>query len=124
MARLIGPDFIALQVPDPEASAPFYETMLGLTRAPAGPPGAVVFQTRPIPFALRTPIGSLPSPEARGKGVALWMGCEDADALHAKLSEAGVSIATPAQDGPFGRFFTFSDPDGYAITTHTVRTAG
>ena len=47
MSKLIGPDFIALQVPDPEASARFYEDMLGLTRAPAGPPGAVVFQTTP-----------------------------------------------------------------------------
>src|SRR5690606_40719149 len=41
-----GPDFLALQVRDLEASAAFYETHLGLTRAPASPPGAVVFQTR------------------------------------------------------------------------------
>ena len=32
-----GPDFIALQVRDVEAAAQFYESRLGLTRAPAAP---------------------------------------------------------------------------------------
>lgn len=33
-----GPDFIALQVRDVDAAAAFYETHLGLRRAPASPP--------------------------------------------------------------------------------------
>jgi hypothetical protein len=31
----------------------FYEKHLGLRRAPASPPGAVVFATEPVPFAVR-----------------------------------------------------------------------
>ena len=38
-----GPDFISLQVRDLDTAAAFYETRLGLRRAPASPPGAVVF---------------------------------------------------------------------------------
>ena len=48
-----GPDFIALQVSDLERSAEFYENALGLRRAPASPPGAVLFATTPIPFAVQ-----------------------------------------------------------------------
>src|SRR5712691_6220887 len=51
-----GPDFITLQARDVEAAAAFYETQLGLRRAPASPPGAVVFATTPIPFAIREPL--------------------------------------------------------------------
>ena len=42
-----GPDFVALQVRDLGASTRFYTERLGLTPAPAGPPGAVVFTTEP-----------------------------------------------------------------------------
>ena len=49
-----GPDFISLQARALDASQAFYEQYLGLTRSPAGPPHAVVFETTPIAFALRT----------------------------------------------------------------------
>ena len=48
--RVIGPDFIALQVSDLEVSAAFYSEQLGLERAAQSPPGAVVFATTPIPL--------------------------------------------------------------------------
>ena len=48
-----GPGFISLQVRDIEASAAFYEQHLGLTRQ-AGPPHAVVFDTTPAAFAVRS----------------------------------------------------------------------
>ncbi|MCZ9342662.1 VOC family protein, partial [Streptomyces sp. TRM76130] len=38
-----SPDFVALQVRDVPAAAAFFEERLGLRRAPASPPGAVVF---------------------------------------------------------------------------------
>ena len=41
-----GPDFIALQVLDLDRAATFYETHLGLRRAPVSPPHAVVFDTK------------------------------------------------------------------------------
>ena len=49
----IGPDFISFQVRDIDSSQAFYERYLGLVRSPAGPPHAVVFDTKPIAFAIR-----------------------------------------------------------------------
>jgi predicted enzyme related to lactoylglutathione lyase len=115
-----GPDFIALQVRDVEAAAAFYETHLGLRRAPASPPGAVVFTTEPIPFAVREPLPGvdLDSIQRPGLGVALWFRTSDAQALHDRLQAVGAPIVKSPEDGPFGRMFTFLDPEGYAITAH------
>ncbi|WP_199511661.1 VOC family protein [Nucisporomicrobium flavum] len=116
-----GPDFIALQVRDLEKAATFYETQLGLKRAPVAPPHAVVFATGTIAFAVREPLPGVdldavtPQP---GTGVVLWMGADDAQGVHDKLHANGVPITVPPFDGPFGRTFTFTDPDGYAVTIH------
>ena len=118
MARVLGPDFVALQVRDLESSARFYEERLGLKRVPHVSPDAVVFATEPVPFAVRRPLVDLDAVEKLGWGVALWMRCDDAQALYESLEEAGVPIAREPFDGPFGRTFAFVDPDGYAVTTH------
>ena len=55
MSHASGPGFISLQVRDVDASAAFYETYLGFTRQ-AGPPHAVVFDTKPASFAVRSPL--------------------------------------------------------------------
>jgi predicted enzyme related to lactoylglutathione lyase len=115
-----GPDFIALQVRDVEAAAAFYEKHLGLRRAPASPPGAVVFATEPVPFAVREPLPGVDLDGAArpGLGVALWFRTSDAQGLHDQLAAAGVRIADPPRESPFGRMFTFIGPEGYAITAH------
>lgn len=115
-----GPDFIALQVRDVEAAAAFCEKHLGLRRAPASPPGAVVFATEPIPFAVREPLPGVDLDAAAqpGLGVALWFRTSDAQELHDQLAAAGVPIITAPKDSPFGRTFTFTGPEGYAITAH------
>jgi predicted enzyme related to lactoylglutathione lyase len=115
-----GPDFIALQVRDLERAAAFYESRLGLRRAPFSPPHAVVFATTPVPFAVRDAQPDV-DPDAAGHpglGVALWLHSTDAQALHDSLDAAGVPILTPPFDGPFGRTFTFADLDGYTVTIH------
>ncbi|NAZ86646.1 VOC family protein, partial [Kineococcus indalonis] len=87
----------------------------------AGPPGAVVFATAPVPFAVREPLpgvdldAALPRP---GTGVALWLRAEHAQELHDRLAAAGVPVLAAPADGPFGRTFTVADPDGYALTLH------
>lgn len=116
-----GPDFLALQVRDVERSASFYETQLGLRRLPVSPPGAVVFDTAPASFAVREPLPGVVLDAASprpGIGVALWLLADDAQTLHDALADAGVPIPVAPTDGPFGRTFTFTDPDGYAITIH------
>jgi len=118
MAKLIGPDFIALMVSDMDRSKVFYTKQLGLRAAPQSPPDAVVFQTQPIPFAIRKPALDLEAVDKLGWGVALWIAADDADGLHQSLKDAGVNIAQPPFDSPFGRTFAFLDPDGYRITVH------
>ena len=113
-----GPDFVALQVRDLEAAARFYTEWLGLRRAPGSPPGAVVFATEPIPFAVREPVVDLDAADRLGLGVALWLKADDIDRLHDDLARHGVTIVTAPFDGPFGRTFAFADPDGYVITMH------
>jgi predicted enzyme related to lactoylglutathione lyase len=116
-----GPDFISLQVRDLESSAAFYEQYLGLVRNPAGPPHAVVFDTKPVSFAVRDPLPGvdLNAIEQPGEGIAVWLHAPDAQQIHDALADDGVTIVTEPSDGPFGRTFTFADPDGYQITLHT-----
>lgn len=115
-----GPDFISLQAHDLAASRAFYERYLGLVRSPTGPPHAVVFDTRPVAFALRevVPGTDLSSVTQPGIGAAIWLHATDVDDIHDALVADGQRIVSAPVDGPFGRTFTFADPDGYQITLH------
>jgi predicted enzyme related to lactoylglutathione lyase len=115
-----GPDFLSLQARDLAASQAFYEQYLGLVRSPAGPPHAVVFDTKPIAFALRdlVPGTDLDAGAHPGAGAAIWMHATEVQAIHDKLAADGHTIVAAPIDGPFGRTFTFADPDGYRITLH------
>lgn len=77
--------------------------------------------TKPIPFAVRKPIGALMNLGRQGEGIALWFGCDDADALHALLLECDIQVVFAPKEVPFGRYFVFRDPFGDTITPHTVR---
>lgn len=114
-----GPDFISLQVRDLATSHAFYERYLGLVRSPAGPPHAVVFDTTPT-FALRDllPDTDLTGADHPGVGTAIWLHATDVQSIHDSLVADGHAIVTQPFDGPFGRTFTFADPDGYRITLH------
>lgn len=115
-----GPDFLSLQVRDLDASQAFYKNYLGLVRSKAGPPHAVVFETAPIAFALRDIVAGtdLESVDQPGIGAAIWLHAADVQAIHDALVADGHTIAAAPSDGPFGRNFTFADPDGYQITLH------
>ncbi len=113
-----GVDFVALQVLDLDASRDFYVEKIGLVPARQSPPGAVVFDTQPIPFAIRTPLVDLSATDKLGWGTAIWLHCEDSAGLHSQLVERGVRIVQPVTPGPFGNTFSFEDPDGYVLTVH------
>ncbi|MDN3937029.1 VOC family protein [Arthrobacter sp. YD4] len=116
----IGPDFISLQARNLDVSQAFYEHYLGLVRSQAGPPHAVVFDTAPIAFALREifPGTDLSSVAQPGIGAAIWLHATDVQVIHDALARDGHTIISAPIDGPFGRTFTFADPDGYHITLH------
>ena len=114
-----GLDFLALQVRDVDAAAAFLEERLGLRRAPAAPPGAVVFATEPVPIAVREPLPGTDLDAGRpGLGVALWLATSDAVALRDSLVAAGVEVLGPVADTPFGPTFSFVGPEGYVLTVH------
>lgn len=116
-----GPDFVALQVRDLDKAAAFYEEKVGLKRSPMGPPDAVVFDTAPIPFAVREPLPGVNLEAAAphlGVGVALWLKCDSAPELFAAMEDHGVPIVKGLAPSPFGQTFSFRDPDSYVITMH------
>ena len=113
-----GPDFIALQWRDIEAGKRFYQEMLGLKLAPFSPPDAFVFDTKPIAFAVRVPLVDLDLTEYRGHGVVLWLLADDTEALLKQLEANNVEIVKGLGDSPFGKTFTFKDPEGYLVTVH------
>ena len=121
MARVSGPDFLALQVRDLSRATAFYEDAVGLQRAPTpeGVTGVVVFQTSTIPFGLREPLpGTDLDAGSPGLGVSISLKVDDAKALHDQLRGRGVPILTDPFETPFGLTFVFQDPDGYAIAIH------
>ncbi|GAO10327.1 VOC family protein [Streptomyces lydicamycinicus] len=115
-----GPDFVALQVRDLNAAADFCEQHLGLRRAEVSPPHAVVFDTKPTPFAVREllPGVDLADTARPGLGAVLWFQTSDAHQLHDQLTAAGIKILTPIADSPFGPMFSFEGPEGYTLTAH------
>jgi predicted enzyme related to lactoylglutathione lyase len=119
MAKLRGPDFISLQVRDLPTSRKFYTEVLGLMIDERfDTPEVIVFDTNSIPFALSAAKANLDEAPQPGWGVTLWLDCDNVNELHAKLQSAGITIVTPPFDGPFGRTFVFTDPDGYRITVN------
>ena len=119
MAKLLGPDFISLQVRNLSTSRTFYTEMLGLTIDERfNTADFVLFDTSTIPFALSEARVNLDETPHPGWGVTLWIDCDQVNELHVKLEAAGVTILTAPYDGPFGRTFVFADPDGYRITVN------
>ena len=119
MAKLLGPDFINLQVRNLSTSHTFYTEMLGLTIDPSfTAPGVVLFESTTIPFALSEATLNLDEAPQPGWGITLWIDCDEIDALWTRLDAAGTTIIKPPFDGPFGRTFVFADPDGYKITAN------
>ena len=119
MAKLLGPDFISLEVRNLPTSRNFYTEILGFAVDPRfDTSDVVVFDTNSIPFALKETKGSQDQAPQPGQGVALWIDCDNVNELHARLDAAKVTIITPPYDAPSGRTFVFADPDGYWITVN------
>src|SRR5581483_4276946 len=96
MAKLLGPDFLSLQVRNIAASRAFYTELLGLpVDERFDTPDFVLFDTNSIPFGLSAARVNLDETPQPGLGMTLWLDCDDVDALHAKLQAAGTTIIKP-----------------------------
>ncbi|GHO80345.1 glyoxalase [Ktedonobacter sp. SOSP1-85] len=119
MGKLLGPDFLNLQVRDLAISRTFYLELLGLTEdTNFTAPGVVLFESSTIPFAISQATANLDETPQPGLGIALWIDCDNVDELWGRLHAEGTTIIKPPFDGPFGRTFVFADPDGYRITAN------
>ena len=77
MAKLLGPDFISLQVRNLAASRTFYTELLGLTIDERfNAPDFVLFDTNSIPFALSEANVNLNKAPQPGWGMTLWIDCD------------------------------------------------
>ncbi|MDQ6773144.1 MAG: VOC family protein [Candidatus Dormibacteraeota bacterium] len=114
-----GPGFAAITVSDVPRSAAFYETHLGAKRDPFDfGPAAVAFLGPPVPFTVRRASQGQPGPAGAASSIALWWKASDPQAVYERVKAAGVPILQEPFDGPFGRTFALSDPDGYRITVY------
>lgn len=50
-----------------------------------------------------------------GGGVVFYITVDDVDAYHGRAVEAGATIEHAPDTRPYGRVFTFNDPDGYVL---------
>jgi catechol 2,3-dioxygenase-like lactoylglutathione lyase family enzyme len=117
MSRISGPDFITLLVSDLAVSHDFYRNKLGLPESSEKQPNAHAFSTKPCGFAIRLSAKARRI-DAATQGIILWLRTTDATALHAELIGRGISIVDDLRESPFGRTFSFKDPDGYVLTVH------
>jgi catechol 2,3-dioxygenase-like lactoylglutathione lyase family enzyme len=114
--RLTSPDFIAFVVDDMEAASAFWRDVVGLEPAAHSPPQARVFNTSPIPVAIRAPRPG--EPRGSGQEVAVWFSVSgDVDEYRAELLRRGADVGE-SQNGPFSRTFTLVAPDGFVVTVH------
>jgi predicted enzyme related to lactoylglutathione lyase len=54
-------------------------------------------------------------PQQPAPGIDLYLQVEDVDAAHALWKARGVEMVTEPNDQPFGRTFSFKDPDGRVL---------
>jgi predicted lactoylglutathione lyase len=112
---------ITLGVADLERSRRFYCDGLGFTARPESSERAVFIQLEWSWLSLfpRERLAGLAgvSPEGSGfSGVVLSHNVATAEEVNAVIDlalTAGGTLASPIQDGPFGRIGYFADPDGF-----------
>lgn len=101
---------------DVEAAGTFWAELVALKPSAHSPPGARVFETSPIPFAIRSARSG--EPFASGQGVAVWFSVSgDVDEFRAALLQRGGE-PEEVHDGPFGRRVTLPAPGGFTVTLH------
>lgn len=112
-------DFIALHTHDLAAAREFYTSVLGFETL-AERPGTLVFRAAGgVSWAVREPRPG-EAQSGFGAGTSIWFGVPDVDQLYARLNAAGAGLLHPPQDGPFGRMFALTTPDGHTLTFHQV----
>ncbi len=106
---------ITLQVADVDRSVRFYRDALGLPFDAETSSNAIGAAVGEVFFLLHKDFEPGLEGKERGVGIELHFGVPDADAFIAELRAHGIEPHGEPQDQPWGRVFSVSDPDGYAI---------
>lgn len=112
---IAGLDLLFLEVNNMEESLHFYSELLGFQIANQNP------EAEPPTASLRagrlkiTLVQQLETMLKRGRGVNFFFGVDDVDQYYLTLSERGVEVRPPVDEGWGGRFITLQDPDKYRL---------
>jgi catechol 2,3-dioxygenase-like lactoylglutathione lyase family enzyme len=110
-----GLAIVSVPVSDQDRAKTFYTDVLGFVVGRDSPfrDNARWIEVKPttdstLTITLVTWFPSMPPGSLRG----LVLLADDLDATYATLQKRGLSTATAIQSAPWGRYATFSDPDG------------
>lgn len=111
--RVSGLDLLFLEVNNIEESLAFYQGLLGFElnkHTPESEPPMATLQAGALKITLAQHLETMLK---RGRGVNFFLGVADVDQYHRELTEKGVEVWPPADEGWGGRFITLQDPDKY-----------
>ena len=111
--RVSGLDLLFLEVNNIEESLAFYHGQLGLEiskHTPESEPPMATVQAGALKITLAQ---NLETMLKRGRGVNFFLGVANVDEYYRQLTEKGVEVWPPADEGWGGRFITLQDPDKY-----------
>lgn len=108
-----GLDLLFLEINSLEESIVFYHEQLGFeleTHTPEAEPPMATLRAGRLRVTL---VQQLETMLRRGRGAHFFLGVADVDDYYRQLSERGIYVAPPADEGWGGRFITVQDPDKY-----------
>ena len=111
--KLTGLDLLFLEVNHLEESLHFYTTVLGFEvtkQDMESEPPMATLQAGTLKLKLAQHLETM---LRRGRGVNLFVGVDDVDEYFRTLTERGLDINPPVEEGWGGRFITLEDPDKY-----------
>ena len=110
-----GLDLLFLEVNDLEESLQFYIGRLGFQvnrHTPDSEPPMATLQGGTLKITLAQHLETM---LRRGRGVNFFLGVDDVDKYYRELTDRGLDLRPPTEEGWGGRFITVEDPDKYRL---------
>ncbi len=111
--KMTGMDLLFLEVNNLEESVAFYNEQLGFELESSSPDAEPPMATLRVGALKITLAQNLETMLRRGRGAHFFLGVQDVDDYYKRLTERGVEIRPPIDEGWGGRFITVQDPDKY-----------
>lgn len=113
--NISGLDLLFLEVNNLDESLQFYSGQLGFEvnkHSPDSEPPMATLQGGKLKITLAQHLETM---LRRGRGVSFFLGVSDVDEYYSDLTERGVEVRPPTDEGWGGRFITVEDPDKYRL---------